>query len=74
MHKFRTNRRVKSDNVEKGIHGTLAEQNRAYAAIEGKHGGMSDDWGFYLNTMQLYRHDHETMMIFSRGYHDHEPR
>ena len=74
MYVRRTRGNAKLKQLEKGIHGTLAEQNRAYAYIEGKHGGMADDWGYRLQITQLYKHDHETMMNFIKGYHDHEKR
>ena len=58
--------------MEKGIRGKLAEQELAYAYIEGKHGALDDDWGFRLKVSQLYRHNHEQMMTFIKGYCDYE--
>jgi hypothetical protein len=60
--------------VEKGIHGTLAEQEIAYAYIEGKHGGLDDDWGFYIHTVQEYKNNRVKMNEFIKGYNAHEPR
>ena len=65
---------AKPKQLEKGIHGTLAQQEIAYAYIEGKHGGLDDDWGFYLHTTQLYRNNRQQMSEFIKGYNDHEPR
>jgi hypothetical protein len=58
--------------VEKGIRGKLAEQELAYAYIEGKHGAEADDWGFRLATAQYYRYNHDVMMNFIKGYSDNE--
>lgn len=60
--------------LEKGITGKLDEQNMKYAYIEGKHGGMTDDWGFYLKITQMYKSNHDVMMNFVKGYNDYERR
>lgn len=74
MHVRRSRGNVKLKKLEKGILGTLDEQNMQYAYIEGKHGGMSDDWGYYLRITQVYKSNHNIMMNFVRGYNDYEPR
>ena len=60
--------------LEKGITGKLDEQNMKYSYIEGKHGGMSDDWEYYLRITQEYKSNHDVMMNFVKGYNDHERR
>jgi hypothetical protein len=60
--------------LEKGIHGTLAQQEIAYAYLEGKHGALDDDWGFYIHTTQEYKNNREKMMAFIKGYNEYERR
>lgn len=74
MYGTRVKRNVGAKQLEKNITGKLSEQEIAYAYIEGKHGGLDDDWGFYIHTVQEYKNNRVKMNEFIKGYNDHEPR